>query len=134
MARILILEDQVELAKTWQVALTSEGHTVRTVTTYSDFEAAFQAEKIELMIVDLSLAEDKGDSSYSGLVALSDNLLRTTLRGQKVPCIVASGHFSQAEADDPLRQRVLPFNPDKIFAKPFEIKKLMDAVKELTAE
>lgn len=133
MARILILEDQKEMAKAWQAALTKSGHRVSLASTYEEFEAAFQSgERIELMIIDLSLSGNRDDPKFSGLVALSDNLLRTTLRGERVPCIVVSGFFTQEGANDPLRERVMPFNPDRILAKPFQLADLMTAVDELT--
>lgn len=131
MARILILEDHSDLAAAWEAALTAGGDQVVLARNYAEFESAFATQRIDLMIVDLSLEEDHSDPKYSGLIALSDNLLRKTLRGQKVPCIVVSGHFTQDEADDPLRQRVMPFQPDRVLAKPFALQELRYEVDKL---
>ena len=131
MARILILEDQVELAQAWLTSLSASGHQVTTVTNYADFENAFQNDRVDLMVIDLSLGGERGSPNYSGLVALSDNLLRTSLRGQRIPCIVVSGHFSRQDESDHLRKRVRPFNPDRVLAKPFTIGQLHQAIDEL---
>ena len=131
MAKILILEDEPELSGIWQATLAKEGHEVSLNSSYDEFEESFQKDHIELMIVDLSLSNEQNNPEFTGLVALSDNYLRMTLRGQKIPCIVVSGYFEHRGDDDPLRQRVLPFSPDKVLSKPFKLTELVSAVNDL---
>lgn len=131
LSTILILEDQTEIGETWQTVLSENGHKVLYTTNYDEFEAAFKSGRtIDLIIVDLAIGDNENGPKFDGLSALSDNFLRATLRGKKVPTIIVSGHISQID-DDPLRQRVMTFGPDRILPKPFPINDLINAVDEL---
>jgi len=129
MAKILILEDNVDLGNIWSQVLETKGHQVSTVHTVEDFQN--DRSGAELFIIDLNIGGTSQDPKFKGLVALSDTRFLTALRRDRIPTIVVSGHFSSDDASDELRDRLIPFQPDRILAKPVDIHKLLGTVQEL---
>lgn len=107
--RVLLVEDNSELANGLIKVLTLSGFQVDLVKTAEDAEAAIAANKFELVILDLTLPDGDG----------LDVLKNIRNRGADVPVIILT---ARGNLDD--RVRGLDLGADDYLTKPFEISEL----------
>jgi CheY-like chemotaxis protein len=125
MPAILVLEDERTVMSVLTRAL--KGYTILPAASAEEAICCFHAaqHRIDLLIADLSLPKSSGVQ-----VAL---LLRSELPG--LPVILASGYpanaWSERDSTDLAR---LGSNRVMIFQKPFQLRLILDAVRQLTEE
>lgn len=113
MARLLIVEDNAELAALVESAVRTRGHTARRVGTGGAALSAIDEEAPELAIVDLLLPDLSG----------RDVLVR--LKERAIPAIAVSGVY---KGDRFAQETTQVLGARAFFQKPFEMLSLLDAV------
>jgi DNA-binding NtrC family response regulator len=133
-ARVLIVEDNVALAAIWAEALGEEGFEVHQATTIDDAKLHLRERQIDVAIVDLVIDQRVRPDAYQGLILLADMFVRS-LDGvaERPRMIVASGYFTANDDPTGLKDRLMPFKPDRILAKPVDLDHLIHTVRELAA-
>ena len=107
--RLLLVEDNHELARWLTSSLTGDGYTVDWLADGAQADLALQQESYALVILDLSLPAQDG----------LEVLPRLRSRGQTLPVLVVT---ARAELDD--RVTGLNLGADDYLAKPFELDEL----------
>lgn len=113
MTRIIIIEDNRELAVLIASAAMARGYDVTTVGTGSEALAAISTEHFDAAVVDLLLPDVRGSE------------LLAELRGNKIPSVVMSGVF---KGDRFARACLETYGAKAYFEKPFKMADLLDAV------
>jgi len=117
MARVLIIEDDVEIAEMEREALQAEGHAVEVAQDGPTGVLSAQHFDPDVIVLDVSLPLFDGNAVLFGL-QLNPSLC-------SIPVIVVSGQAGRLE--DRSNERVA-----RVLHKPFELRELADAVVELT--
>lgn len=115
MAKIVVMDDEASVRNVIQLALKREGHDV---VAYEDAAPALEEvdwEEVDLVITDLVMPTP-GDQFV--LILQQEEV--------EVPVIVMSAHLTDARAEY-LRE----LGVTRIMAKPFEVKDLLGAVKQM---
>jgi CheY-like chemotaxis protein len=117
--RILVVDDEEMVGDTIRMVLSLDHHEVETVTASRDALSVFEPGKFDLIITDYEMPVMKGDKLAAAMKALAppQPILMITAYGQ---------HLRQS--------RDLPLVVDLVMSKPFDVQKLRDAVRQLTAK
>jgi two-component system phosphate regulon response regulator PhoB len=116
MARILVVEDEQDLADLLAYNLGAEGHQVALVRTGAAAIARLREETPELVLLDLMLPDISG--------AEVARLVRAQPATRRVPIIIVTARGEEAD-----RVRGLELGADDYVVKPFSVKELMLRVK-----
>lgn len=114
--RILVVEDNPELAQWLQRSLRSEKYTVDWIANGRDADFALKAERYDLVVLDLSLPEMDGNTVLQRLRARQDS----------TPVLVLTANNTIQS-----RVRQLDQGADDYLAKPFEIEELEARIRVL---
>lgn len=117
MARLIIVEDNVELASLIVAAATSRGHEAEAAHDGQDALARLQAERFDLAVVDLLLPDISGTE------------ILDALQGTATRSIVMSGLLRDPAAAQKVRE---VHGAAAVFVKPFELRDLLDAFDSLS--
>lgn len=117
-ANILIAEDEPFIVESLSFLLTREGHTVRAVETGSEAMRAIEADRPDLLILDIMLPETNGFDVLRRLRAAPE------LGALPIMVLTAKGQ----EAD---RRRMLELGASEFVTKPFSNKDLMGRIAAL---
>ena len=117
MARVLLVEDLVELCVALSKLISRSGFEVRCVTTADDAKTAASEERYELAVVDARLGEDSGVELVRSLAE----------EFPKMQFLVMSG-YSQAHL------RIKPNKRISFLQKPFVPSRLIDFIREILDE
>lgn len=121
MAKILVLEDDAEVAGLVEKALTSAGHTAVTVPSVPRAITAMRGADIELAIVDIMMPIVDGYQFCSWV--------RNRRKTAGVPIIILTGHEERYG-----RERAEALRVNRFMTKPFEVDDLLAAVNECLGE
>ncbi len=113
MARLLIVEDNPELASLMVAAAQSRGHTAHAVHTGEDALALLRPGAFDAAVVDLLLPDMRGTE------------LLTTLVPHRLPAIAISGVF---KGERLAQEATTVYGARAFFEKPFELEALLDAL------
>ncbi len=119
MAKILLVDDEVQFLELLKFELTSEGFEVFTACNEEEFRMRAFSEKPDLIILDIMLGDKNGPLVY-------DELLAEGLLDRSVPVI-----FLSALVQD---RPPIPVTAGRNYAlhgKPFESEKLIQAIRSL---
>ncbi|MGA9520508.1 MAG: DUF4388 domain-containing protein [Myxococcaceae bacterium] len=117
MARILIVEDQPELASLVAAAARTRGHSTEAVHTGQDAQSAIDARPFDAAIVDLLLPDMRGSEVLEAL------------RRKDIAAFAVSGVF---KGDRFAREAVGLHGARAFFEKPFELNQVLDALEAVT--
>ena len=120
MTRILVAEDDVDIARLLDMVLSVEGYEVEVVGTGVDL-----LERLHQQAFDLLVSDDKMPG-LSGSDALRQ--IRADEDLHDLPAILVSAHAKEVEAKQPLEAAAQAY-----LEKPFEIDELLDMVRQLVA-
>jgi CheY-like chemotaxis protein len=115
MARLLIVEDNLELASLMVAAAQSRGHSAKAAHTGEEALALLQPRAFDAAVVDLLLPDMRGTE------------LLTALKPHAIPAIAISGVF---KGDRLAREATSVYGAVEFFAKPFELDALLDALEQ----
>lgn len=115
MARLLIVEDNLELASLMVAAAQSRGHTAKAAHTGEEALALLRPKAFDAAVVDLLLPDMRGTE------------LLTALKPHAIPAIAISGVF---KGDRLAREATSVYGAVEFFAKPFELDALLDAIEQ----
>jgi CheY-like chemotaxis protein len=118
MAKVLIVEDEIDLVEAYTDVLEAAGHHVRAVPRAADAIRLVSHYRPDVMILDLNLPGD------SGLIVI--NFVRVYKPIADVKIIIASGHAELIEQTGHLASRV-----NLILRKPVSNQLLLDSVDKL---
>src|SRR5437870_2212708 len=118
MARVLIIEDDVEVAELEREALQAEGHAVEVAEDGPTGVLSAQHFQPDVIVLDVSLPLFDGNAVLFGLQ------LNPALRS--IPVIIVSGQPGRLEGRS--TEHVA-----RVLHKPFELRELAEAVEELAA-
>jgi CheY-like chemotaxis protein len=113
MARLLIVEDNTELASLMVAAAQSRGHFARAAHTGEEALALLRPRAFDAAVVDLMLPDMRGTE------------LLTALAPYGIPAIAISGVF---KGDRLAREAITVYGARDFFDKPFELDALLDAL------
>ncbi len=119
MARVLIVDDEVDIGEFLGLALRRQGHDVRAATSVSEAYSMGVEFRPDVLIVDWMLA-----SSVDGIQVAQ--VLRARL--PRLQVILITGHPNEA-----LEGKAAAAEIHTILAKPFELIDLMEAIEETAA-
>ena len=121
MAAVLILEDDFELAKSWQSALQDADHTVTLTRSSAEALQHVKAQAFDVVIVDLMLDAPHDQPTASGI-----HFLRSLKSEEPLPKMIGvSGYYGSDKGD--MAQTVLNvFGVQHFLLKPFDPKSLVD--------
>lgn len=121
MQKILIIEDEVDIAKVLRKRLLEAGYDVFVAHDgYFGTKMAHE-KKPDLIILDLMLP------AGHGLLVLKN--LRFSMDTSEIPVVVTTG-----SRDEEYRKKVMDEGIDAIFDKPFDSEKLLQAIKDILAK
>ncbi len=112
-ARVLIVEDEPEISRFLETALTDGGYRVETVSTGKDALKLCAAAPPDLVILDLGLPDMDGK-----------DVIRRTREWSRVPVIILSARDQEAE-----KVAALELGADDYLTKPFGTQELMARIK-----
>lgn len=113
MPKILLVEDDIQLAKNLSLFLTSEGYTVTHATNQAAGIEAFESGSFDCVLLDLSLGDGSGFTVCAAIKAASD-----------VPVI-----FLTASADEACTVAGFEVGADDYISKPFRPRELVARMK-----
>jgi DNA-binding response OmpR family regulator len=113
MARLLIVEDNLELASLMVAAAQSRGHTAQAAHTGEEALALLRPRAFDAAVVDLLLPDMRGTE------------LLTALIPHGIPAVAISGVY---KGDRLAREAITVYGARDFFPKPFELDALLDAV------
>lgn len=119
MARILIVEDDLDLSFIYKTALERENHTATTVTNVADALIVLTNADFDAIILDMNMPGAPGIRVIE--------FARSDVRLRKVPIIVVT-------AIDHWRDEAIRLGVTRFLTKPVPIQKLLALVNESTAE
>src|SRR5688572_30454394 len=114
--RVLVVEDEAEVADLVARALARDGHTVREARSLAEAEAAIGAWGADLIVLDLILGDGSG-------LELCTHLRR---RGELMPILLLTAH-----GEVPRRIESFEAGADDFLAKPFAVAELRARVRAL---
>jgi len=119
MARILLVDDEIDILETLGTILKSSGHEVISATNGLQALALFATQAVDLVIIDMVMPEKSG----------ADTIRELRQRNAQVPIIAMSGGGRMEPSNylDLARE----FGATQIFAKPFSNQEFLEAVKKL---
>ena len=112
-ARVMVVEDEPEISRFLETALTDNGYTVELVSTGKDALRICAASPPDLMILDLGLPDMDGK-----------DIIRQTREWSRVPVIILSARDQEAE-----KVAALELGADDYLTKPFGTQELMARIK-----
>ncbi|HVG60741.1 MAG TPA: response regulator, partial [Hyalangium sp.] len=115
MARLLIVEDNLELASLMVAAAQSRGHSAQAAHTGEEALALLRPKAFDAAVVDMMLPDMRGTE------------LLTALKPHGIPAIAISGVY---KGDRLAREAISVYGAKDFFAKPFELDMLLDAVEK----
>ncbi len=115
MARLLIVEDNLELASLMVAAAQSRGHVAKAAHTGEEALALLRPKVFDAAVVDLLLPDMRGTE------------LLTALKPHGIPAIAISGVY---KGDRLAREATSVYGAVEFFAKPFELDALLDALEQ----
>lgn len=121
MARVLIIEDEPNIAFVLKVAMSEEGHEV--LTSKDGFCGLQQLEKEpipDIVLVDLCMPRVSGRTVVE--------TMHTNPRLQEIPVVIITGSVPDAKKFPPA------YSYRKLITKPFDLFKVLETVQELTRQ
>jgi CheY-like chemotaxis protein len=115
MARLLIVEDNLELASLMVAAAQSRGHLAQAAHTGEEALALLRPKAFDAAVVDMMLPDMRGTE------------LLTALKPHGIPAIAISGVY---KGDRLAREATSVYGAKDFFAKPFELDALLDAIEK----
>jgi CheY-like chemotaxis protein len=115
MARLLIVEDNLELASLMVAAAQSRGHSAQAAHTGEEALALLRPKAFDAAVVDLLLPDMRGSE------------LLTALLPHGIPAIAISGVF---KGDRLAREATSVYGARDFFSKPFKLDELLDALEQ----
>jgi CheY-like chemotaxis protein len=115
MARLLIVEDNLELASLMVAAAQSRGHSAQAAHTGEEALALLRPKAFDAAVVDLLLPDMRGTE------------LLTALKPHGIPAIAISGVY---KGDRLAREATSVYGAADFFAKPFELDALLEAIEK----
>lgn len=116
-ARILLIEDDVELRSTFSLSLSTEGYQIRSAASLAQalghWHDANGSQGTDLVLLDLGLPDGSGDEFLAAIQPL-----------ERIPVIVISARQREQE-----RVRLLNMGADAYLVKPFTVPVLLDCVR-----
>lgn len=119
MAKILVLDDEVEILKLLRTVLSHEGHSVATAADGVRGVAAFDEIRPDLVITDIVMPEQEG----------METILKIRKLDQKVPILAISGNTGCTSGD--YLNVANSLGADRTLAKPFSPAELVKIVDEM---
>lgn len=128
MAKVLLLEDDMNFADLVVENLTHEGHTVEVFSTATDALNALTAESFDIIVADVFI---KLGNKYSpdGGVSLISKVKQIDARN--IPVIAISGSFTQSEPSA-IKDTVRTVGANAVLGKPFHPEQLLNLIADLT--
>ncbi|MEO0372688.1 MAG: response regulator [Pseudomonadota bacterium] len=117
MASILILDDDFELAKSWQDALTKAGHTAVITHTSEDAIEQIKQTTFHKAVVDLMIETGPGEETDSGI-----HFLRTLREIENIPLPVligVSGYYG-SDNGEMAKNLLKVYGVQHVLMKPFD--------------
>ena len=131
MAKILVLEDDRDLADQWLEAVTGVGHDCLHATRLDEARRVLQSRPIDGLIIDLYLKDERGKLSGEGGLLLITELLTDRPFAKRPWSIAVTGMTFPPSVDfDPL-QTARELGADVVMHKPIAIEKLMGSIDRL---
>ena len=128
MAKIVLVDDDIELAATMSGVLTSEGYSVDTIDNLADAKEALVAEKPDLLILDIMFPENP-----AGGFDLA-RWLRTVDETKNLPVILLTAVNQELPMDFSVSDIDEEWMPVQDFVeKPPEIPELLEKIRNLLA-
>ena len=110
---MLVVDDEPAIRLLCRINLELEGFAVREATSLDEARHELDAAPVDLVLLDMRIGRERGDSLLDELAAL------------EIPVVIVTG---SAEADPSWRDRTVA-----VLGKPFEIDELLRAVREHAA-
>ena len=117
--RVLVIEDQEDLAALYEKALTREGFEVSKAYTGEEGVAVFEDNGADAVVLDMTLPEMHGVQTLKSIRALNTN----------VPVIVVTG-----ETDDEIRRQCERLGVQQYLSKPADYSDIMDAIRRALSD
>lgn len=111
--RVLVIEDQEDLAALYESALAKEGYAVSKAYTGEEGVALFEDRGADAVLLDMTLPEMHGVQTLQTIRAMNAN----------VPVVVVTG-----EASDEIRHQCERLGVQQYFAKPADYREIMGAI------
>ena len=130
MKRVLILEDDMELAKDWQEGFISIGWSPDLVLNINAADKMLETHEYDAVIVDMFIRDASGKLlSEGGLSLLAKLYKRASISGKKTPLRIAvTGVNKRKYFDyDPL-ETALNMEVEVVLRKPFTVEELLTTV------
>ena len=130
---ILILEDNIQTAKSWRAALHGANHKVTLSYTSSEAIAHAGYEAFDVFVVDLRISINLSGVRDSG-VKLLGHLNRELPEGDLPRRVIGVSGLKVEGSDAPARQAFQMFDVRYFMPKPFEPSALLETVDRVLAE
>lgn len=130
MKKILILEDDFDLAMYWKERLEDDGYGVVYTSTSEEATQVLCQDEFDLVIADVLIRTECGAGPLKPTGGLS-LIAHVTLRVDPRPKIVA---VSGAHPQSNVLKHATALKADRVMVKPFRIDSLVDVVKDLVGE
>lgn len=117
--RVLVIEDQEDLAALYEKALTQEGFEVLKAYTGEEGVALFEDNGADAVVLDMTLPEMHGVQTLQSIRGMNTN----------VPVVIVTG-----ETSDETRQRCERLGVQQYLSKPADYKEIMDALRRALAD
>ncbi|MEM9756751.1 MAG: response regulator [Pseudomonadota bacterium] len=128
MSRILILDDDFDLTRSWRRALETAGHEVWTTANSAEAIAQLDAGEFDVLIVDLLISQ--GAEPDSGVTLLS-HLARQERAGRSVPLAIGVSGLRHSSGDDTGARLFRTYGLRHILPKPVDGATLLAKVAEV---
>jgi CheY-like chemotaxis protein len=125
--RILVVDDEADIAESLQFCLEQEGHDVRTASNGYEALGAIRAWQPHLVLLDVMLP---GENGYRVCRTVKDDVDRGIQAPVRVVLVTAR------RLEDPERERTFAefSRADRVIYKPFDLEEILSVVSELAAD
>jgi two-component system, OmpR family, response regulator ArlR len=117
--KVLVIEDQEDLAALYEKALAREGFEVAKAYTGEEGVAVFEDDGADAVVLDMTLPEMHGVQTLRSIRALNAN----------VPVVVVTG-----ETDDEIRRQCERLGVQQYLSKPADYRDIMDALRRALSD
>ena len=117
--RVLVIEDQEDLAALYESALRKEGYGVAKAYTGEEGVALFEDNGADAVVLDMTLPEMHGVHTLQSIRSLNTN----------VPVVVVTG-----ETDDEIRRQCERLGVQQYLSKPADYRDIMDALRRALSD
>jgi CheY-like chemotaxis protein len=127
-AKVLILEDDVEFASLLVDSLLQDGHQAEFYTTATDALAALANTDFDIVVADVFIKVDGGYAGEGGISLVSQI---KQIQRSRIPVIAISGSFSNENTSGPMISTLQTVGANAVLAKPFDPQQLLDLIFDL---